>query len=172
MCARHRPRAPTLPGLYQRPTKHSDARLFADDCLLYRHVMSSQDRALLQEDSSTLERWEETRQMKFHPDKCMVIRISTNRKQILKTNYQIHAHTLGVVDSSKCISVTISEDRTWKKHIDNTVIRRNLGDCTAPAKAAAARPGAKYFEKYSNTLQLLKLINYYNYITITGPVEM
>ena len=34
------------------------------------------------------------------------------------------------------------------------------------------RPGAKYIEKYSNTLQLLSLINDYNYITITGPVEM
>ena len=34
------------------------------------------------------------------------------------------------------------------------------------------RPGAKYFEKYLNTLQLLWLINNYNYITITGPVEM
>ena len=32
------------------------------------------------------------------------------------------------------------------------------------------RPGAKYIEKYSNTLQLLSLINDYNYITITGPV--
>ena len=34
------------------------------------------------------------------------------------------------------------------------------------------RPGAKYMEKYSNTLQLLSLINDYNYITITGRVEM
>ena len=34
------------------------------------------------------------------------------------------------------------------------------------------RPGAKYIEKYSNTLQLLSLINDYNYITITGLVEM
>ena len=33
-------------------------------------------------------------------------------------------------------------------------------------------PGAKYIEKYSNTLQLLSLINDYNYITITGPAEM
>ena len=36
----------------------------------------------------------------------------------------------------------------------------------------STRPGAKYIEKYSNTLQLLSLINDYNYITITGPVEM
>ena len=34
------------------------------------------------------------------------------------------------------------------------------------------RPGAKYIEKYSNTLQLLSLINDYNYITITRQVEM
>ena len=34
------------------------------------------------------------------------------------------------------------------------------------------RPGAKYIEKYSNTLQLLSLINDYNYITIAGHVEM
>ena len=78
-------------------TKHSDARLFADDWLLYRHGTSSQYQALLQEDLSALERWEETWQMKFHPlaDKYTVIRITINRKQILKTNYQIHGHTLG-----------------------------------------------------------------------------
>ena len=39
-------------------------------------------------------------------------------------------------------------------------------------KATDYRPGAKCIEKYSNTLQLLSLINDYNYITITGPVEM
>ena len=78
-----------------KSTKHSDDRLFADDWLLYRHGTSSQDQALLQEDLSALERWEETWQMKFPPlaDKYTVIRITTNRKQILKTNYQIHGHT-------------------------------------------------------------------------------
>ena len=39
-------------------------------------------------------------------------------------------------------------------------------------QSVTSRPGAKYIEKYSNTLQLLSLINDYNYITITGPVEM
>ena len=33
-------------------TKHSDARLFADDCLLYLHISSIQDSALLQQDLS------------------------------------------------------------------------------------------------------------------------
>ena len=41
----------------------------------------------------------------------------------------------------------------------------------------AVRPGAKYIEKYSNTLQLLSLINDYNYRTcrnvmLTITIEM
>ena len=98
-------------------TKHSDARLFADDCLLYRHVLTSQDSALLREDLSALERWKETWEMKYHPEKCTVIRISTNRWHIIKTHYQIHGHSLEVVDSSKYLGVTISEDPTRRKHI-------------------------------------------------------
>ena len=96
-------------------TTFSDAGLFADDCLLYRHVTSSQDQALLQEDLSALERWEETWQMKFHPHKCTVIRISTNKKRILKTNYHIHSHSLEVVDNSNYLGVTIS-----KPHLEET----------------------------------------------------
>ena len=37
-----------------------------------------------------------------------------------------------------------------------------------------SRAGVKYFEKYSNTLQYISVMNDYKYITctITGPVEM
>ena len=54
---------------------------FADDCRLYRHVTSSQDQALLQQDLSALERWEETWQIKFHPDNCTIIRISAKKNR-------------------------------------------------------------------------------------------
>ena len=131
-----------LPGV----TKHSDDRLFADDCLLYRHISSIQDSALLQQDLSALEKWETTWQMQFHPQKCTVIRINPNRRQLINTSYQIHGHTLEVMDSSKYLGVTISEDLNWRKHIDDTVnkankilefVRRNLSDCSAPVKSAA-----------------------------------
>jgi hypothetical protein len=40
-------------------TTSSDACLFADDCLFYRHVNSQNDSDLLQNDLSALEKWEE-----------------------------------------------------------------------------------------------------------------
>jgi hypothetical protein len=60
-------------------TTSSDARLFADDSLLYRHVNSQNNSDLLQKDLSSLEKWEEEWQMSFHPQKCTVIRIATNQ---------------------------------------------------------------------------------------------
>jgi hypothetical protein len=40
-------------------TTSSDARLLADNCLLYRHVNSQKDSDLLQQNLAALEKWEE-----------------------------------------------------------------------------------------------------------------
>ena len=142
-------------------TKHSDARLFADDCLLYRQISSRHDSALLQQDLSALEKWETTWKMQFHPQKCTVVRINSNRRQIINTSYQIHGHTLEVVDSSKYLGVTISEDLTWRKHIDDTVnkanktfgfVPQNLSDCSAPVKSAAYTTMVRPRLEYSSTV--------------------
>ena len=142
-------------------TRNSDARLFADDCLLYRHIASNNDSALLQQDLTALERWEETWQMTFHPAKCTVIRISTNRRQIINTSYQLHGHTLEVVDSSKYLGVTISEDLTWRKHIEDTAtkanktlgfVRRNLSECTSQVKSVAYTTMVRPRLEYSSTV--------------------
>ena len=53
---------------FPESTKHSDTRLFADDCILYSHKQSSRDSALAQEDLSVQESWEETWPMKFRPE--------------------------------------------------------------------------------------------------------
>jgi hypothetical protein len=99
--------------------------------------------------------------MSFHPQKCTVIRIATNQRHVIPTQYTLHGHTLEVVDSAKYLGVTISEDLQWSKHIDNTVskanrtmgfIRRNLRDCTKPVKAAAYTTMARPTLEYASTV--------------------
>ena len=48
--------------------------------------------------------------MSFHPQKCTVIRIATNQRHVVPTQYTLHGHTLEVVNSAKYLGVTISED--------------------------------------------------------------
>ena len=93
--------------------------------------------------------------------KCTVIRIATNQRHVIPTEYTLHGHTLEVVDSAKYLGVTISEDLQWSKHIDNTVskanrtmgfIRRNLRDCTKPVKAAAYTTMTRPTLEYASTV--------------------
>ena len=60
----------------------STPRLFADDCLLYRHKRSKADSEELQVDLEQLQKWENNWLMSFNPDKCKVIRITNKRKQL------------------------------------------------------------------------------------------
>jgi len=50
-----------------------NARLFADDCLLYRVINTKTDQLQLQEDLANLEIWEKTWQMSFNADKCFTL---------------------------------------------------------------------------------------------------
>ena len=61
----------------------SKARLFADDCLLYRPITATEDATTLQDDLNELQKWEEKWQMSFNPDKCEVLRITKKRKKIM-----------------------------------------------------------------------------------------
>ena len=95
--------------------------------------------------------------MKVHPEKCTVIRISTNRRHIIKTNFQIHGHSLEIVNSCKYLGI----DLTRRKHIESTVnkanktlgfIRRNLGYCTTLVKSAAYTTLVRPVLEYSSTV--------------------
>ena len=59
----------------------SDARLFADDCLLYRPVTVKADTDTLQRDLDALISSEEDWHMAFYPEKCVVIQV-TNKRNI------------------------------------------------------------------------------------------
>ena len=74
--------------------KSSKATLFANDTLFYSHIANDGDSIKLQEDLTALEDWESKWQMSLHPEKCTVLRITTNKRYRRETNYFLHGQRL------------------------------------------------------------------------------
>ena len=69
--------------------------------------------------TSSREMW----QMCFNPSKCTVIRASAGKKR--KAYYTLHGQLLEVLDSSKYLGVTVTDDLSWSKHISDTAAKAN-----------------------------------------------
>ena len=117
----------------------SEARLFADDCILYRTVNTQEDVSAIQDDIDRLQEWEEKWLMKFNPEKCEVLRVTNKTRHILTAQYTIHGTTLQTVDEAKHLGVTIHGKINWKTHVNNICkkanitqgfLGRNLRNCT------------------------------------------
>ena len=130
--------------------------LFADDSLLYRVIDNENDAAILQSDLDKLQKWEKTWKMEFHPQKCLVLKVS-NKRNLIKFNYHIHNTLLKETDSAKFLGVNIDSKLKWTKHVDQTIykannilsfLKRNLNNCPTHIKAqcynALVRPILEY----------------------------
>ena len=120
----------------------STARLFADDSLLYLRIGSSQDSISLQEDLDRLQQWEKEWQMSFNPTKCVVVRI-TRKRDPINASYKIHNRDdLELMKQGKYLGVTLAENMSWNKHVDETTkrhtlafLRRNISRCPSEINA-------------------------------------
>ena len=81
--------------------------------------------------------------MEFHPKKCQVTNI-TSKRNIISHKYNIHGHTLEVVDSAKYLGLSIHKSLKWNDHINQVTkkanstlafLRRNLHHCPRPTKS-------------------------------------
>ena len=96
--------------------RSSEARLFADDSLLYLTVNGVKGNNLLQEDLSALEDWERAWQVSFNPSKCTIIRITSGKKRkksAFQSSYTLHCQVLEVTNASKYLGVKVTDDLTW-----------------------------------------------------------
>jgi hypothetical protein len=123
-------------------SRESTARLFANDCVLYRRIKSDEDAHALQKDLDGLQRWEKYWLMEFHPQKCQVMHI-TNKRKPIKVPYNIHEHTLEEVDSAKYVGLNIHKTLNWNLHIDTVTkksnnarsfLQRNISQCPMKTK--------------------------------------
>lgn len=58
---------------------HSNLRLFADDCVLYKEVATQQDCQILQQDLHLLPHWPKTWQLSFNVSKCCHLGITRKK---------------------------------------------------------------------------------------------
>ena len=125
---------------------NSEIRLFADDCVCYRSIQSTNDTKILQADINRLGRWARKWGMRFQPVKCNMTTLS--RKKALKygNTYSLEGSVLETVPSIKYLGVTITNDLKWNKHISNIclkanrslgLLRRNLSKCPQNVKETA-----------------------------------
>jgi len=62
----------------------SEIFLFADDTKIFRQIMNINDCELLQADIFKMKEWSDKWKLKFHPDKCKVMRIGKNKTRELE----------------------------------------------------------------------------------------
>ena len=88
----------------------SSVRLFADhDTVMYLTITNLTHSHQLQADLNHLAKWQTTWQMKFHPDKCHVLRI-TNKRTPIAHNYTLHNRILEIVTQTKYLGIAIKKD--------------------------------------------------------------
>ena len=64
--------------------------MFADDCLLYKTIRSSQDAVDLQQDLIAMQTWADAWLMKFNISNCFVMRVTQSRKYKALYDYQLY----------------------------------------------------------------------------------
>ena len=103
----------------------SKTRLFADDCILYRHITNQNDCFILQLRHDNLAHWEDTWGMQFHPQKCNSLSITRSHTPF-KHAYTIREiHFKESVLTAKYLGVALSSNMTWEPHINNITTKAN-----------------------------------------------
>ena len=123
----------------------SSIRLFADDCVLYRVIETTEDHNILQQDLNTLVEWSNQWQMTLNPDKCVIINC-TRSLSPSSVAYSINNTVLKSVEQHKYLGVLLHNSMSWSNHIQEVInkasktlnfVKRTLYQCEPSVKATA-----------------------------------
>lgn len=97
--------------------------LFADDCVLYRKIIHHSDIMTTQKDLNSINEWCRTWRMELNINKCKSMRIS--RTNVMSPTYLLNNTPLECVTSYRYLGVHITNNLSWKTHIDHITAKAN-----------------------------------------------
>ena len=142
------------------PVVSSKARLFADDCLMYRPIESIGDQEDFQSDLDTLQQRGDIWGMLFNEKKGHIMRIGRSTRPMSKFYYLCNT-ILSEVIYAKYLGVNIINDVQWFNHISGIsnqasslleYIRRNLRSYPQKLKEAACISMVRSVMEYSDII--------------------
>ena len=98
----------------------SKIRLFADDCIIYRKIKSSEDRSILQKDLDKISAWIVSNKMDVNTGKCKQITFTRRRNQDYRS-YSLLGENISKVSDLKYLGVNFTSNLDWGLHIDQVV---------------------------------------------------
>ena len=99
--------------------------LFADDAKIYRPIVTTDDRAVLQQDLRSMGGWSLIWLLIYHPEKCKSMTVSNDGGTREEAIYQLGDTVLQQTTSEKDLGVTIDSTLSFDTHITAAVNKAN-----------------------------------------------
>ena len=99
-------------------------RLFADESKVYRVIDDENDEKQRQSDLDTLQKWSENWQLRFHRDKCEVLRV-THARDHTSYPYKLSGCTLQSVTATVDLGVSLTSNLSWNTQTQKVVNKAN-----------------------------------------------
>jgi len=97
-------------------------RLFADDCVIYREILTKEDMITLQIDLDRLREWAVDNAMKINPSKSKALCFTRARVKD-PLNYSLLGILVPEASSCEYLGIILRNDLSWADHVNYTVKR-------------------------------------------------
>ena len=112
----------------------TECALYADDTKIWRQVTNPEECTILQKDIDYMHSWANTNKMRFHPDKCKIMRVSNSRSSTIAENlgqFVYYIDSIHIEDTAceKDLGVYVNTKLNWVEHQNKilTKAKQKLG---------------------------------------------